>query len=55
MKLEDIKITIGENAHQKATIERNEKTIDYETSKNLSYTDIATIVRGLNALMLTRL
>ena len=50
MKLEDIKITIGENAHQKAAIERNEKTIDYETSKNLSYTDIATIVRGLNVI-----
>lgn len=50
MKLEDIKITIGENAHQKAAIERNEKTIDYETSKSLSYTDIATIVRGLNVI-----
>lgn len=50
MKIEDIKITSGENAYQNATIERNEKTIDYETSINLSYTDVVTIARGLDVI-----
>ena len=30
MKIEDIKFECGENAFQKASIEQNEKTIDYE-------------------------
>lgn len=50
MNIDDIKITSGENIYQNATIERNEKTIDYETSVNLSYTDVVTIARGLGVI-----
>lgn len=39
MNLEDFKITSGINSHQNASIERNEKTIDYSSSKPLSYAD----------------
>lgn len=48
MKLEDIKLMYGENAFQNAGIEANDKTIDYETSKNLTYIQILSIVKGLN-------
>ena len=50
MKLDEIKITSGENAYQTASLEANDKTIDYETSKNLSYTDIITIAKGLDVI-----
>ena len=50
MKLDEIKITSGENAYQTASLEANDKTIDYETSKNLSYTDIITVARGLDVI-----
>ena len=48
MKIEDIKLNYGENAFQKAEIEQNDKTIDYEVSTNLSYTQILSVVKGLN-------
>ena len=48
MKIDEIKIETGENSFQNATIERSEKTLDYETSKNLEYTDIISIVKGLD-------
>ncbi len=38
----------GENAFQNAGIEANEKTIDYETSGNLTYIQILSLVKGLN-------
>ena len=43
MKLEDIKLSYGENAFQNATIERNDKTIDYETSNNLTYIQLLSL------------
>lgn len=48
MKFEDIKILNGENDFQKANFEKNDRMLDYETSKNLSYTDIINIVKGLD-------
>ena len=48
MRLEDIKLTYGENSFQNANIERNDKTIDYETSNNLTYSQLLSIIRGLN-------
>ncbi len=48
MKIEELNIEYGENSHQKAYLEKNEKTIDYETSCNLSYVDIIAISKGLD-------
>ena len=48
MKLEDIKISQGENTFQKASVEPNEKMIDYEVSKNLSYINFLSLLKGLN-------
>ena len=48
MKIEDIKLMYGENAFQNASIESNDKTVDYETSGNLTYVQILAIVKGLN-------
>lgn len=50
MRIEDIKFNYGENSFQKAEIERNEKTLDYETSANLTYTNILSLVKGLNVI-----
>lgn len=50
MKIEDLKIINGENSFQNAGIERNEKTIDYETSRNLTYANIISILKGLNVI-----
>lgn len=47
MNIEDIKILTGENEFQSAGFEKNDKTIDYETNKQLSYADIISITRGL--------
>lgn len=47
MIAEDIKILNGENEFQNAEFEKNDKIIDYETSKNLSYSDIISITKGL--------
>ncbi len=48
MKNDEIKIITGENLSQSADFELNDKTIDYETSKNLSYADIISLTKGLN-------
>ncbi len=48
MNLEDFNITIGENSFQEASLERNDKTIDYTSSKELSYTDIISFSKGLD-------
>lgn len=48
MKIEDIKLLHGENSFQNASIEPNDKTIDYETNKNLTYNQIISLVKGLN-------
>ena len=50
MKLEDFEITTGINNHQTATIERNDKTIDYTSSKKLSYAEILSLATGLNVI-----
>ena len=49
MQSEDIRITNGENDFQTASFEINDKTIDYETSRNLSYMEIISISKGLDA------
>lgn len=50
MQLDEIQITTGENSFQTASFESNDKTIEYETSKNLSYADIVSIYNGLNVI-----
>ena len=48
MRINEIKLSSGENSFQKAEIETNDKTIDYETSGNLTYIQILSIAKGLN-------
>lgn len=48
MRVEDIKLISGENIFQKAEIERNEKTIDYEVSSNLTYINFLSLLKGLS-------
>ena len=48
MQAEEIKIELGGNYSQKAGYEQNDRMIDFETSKNLSYADIIAIYKGLN-------
>lgn len=48
MNIDNIKFLHGENSFQTAEIEKNEKTIDYETNKNLTYTQVLSLVKGLN-------
>ncbi|MBE7711572.1 MAG: hypothetical protein E7Z92_05475 [Cyanobacteria bacterium SIG31] len=48
MDINDMKITYGENATQKASIEANEKMIDYETSNSLTYINFLSILKGLD-------
>ena len=50
MKTEEIKILTGENEFQNASFEANDKVIDFETSKQLSYSDIISVTRGLNVI-----
>lgn len=50
MFLEDLKFVCGENSFQTADIERNDKTIDYETSVQLSYINVLSLVKGLNVI-----
>lgn len=50
MRIEDIKFSCGENEYQKAEIERNDKTIDYETSANLTYSNVLSLAKGLNVI-----
>ena len=48
MNIDDLKITYGENSYQTASIERNDKTIDYEMSSQISYLEILSIAKGLS-------
>ena len=48
MKINEIKFNYGENAMQNAAIEPNDKMIDYETSANLTYINILSILKGLS-------
>ncbi len=48
--MENIKLLYGENSFQNAGIERNDKTIDYNTSANLTYVNILSLVKGLNVI-----
>ena len=50
MQIEDIKIITGINDYQSADIETNDKIIDYETSKNLTFCDILSIHKGLSVI-----
>lgn len=50
MKVEEIKLMYGENAFQNASIEANDKTIDYEVSGNLTYIEILSLVKGLDVM-----
>lgn len=50
MKIDEIQITTGENPSQTAVFEQNDKMIDYETSKNLSYSDIISLSKGLSVI-----
>ena len=50
MKIDEIKLLNGENSFQNAGLEANEKTIDYETSSNLTYINILSLVKGLNVI-----
>ena len=50
MQIDEIQIATGENSFQTAEFEPNDKTIDYETNKNLSYADIISIFNGLNVI-----
>lgn len=43
-----IELTYGENAFQNASLEPNDKMIDYETSGNLTYIQILSLLKGLN-------
>lgn len=47
MKINDLNLLYGANLHQSAEIEFNDKLIDYETSCNLSYSQIIKTVKGL--------
>ncbi len=50
MKVNDIKVSVGVNNFQNACFEENDRTIDYESSRNLSYSEIISITHGLNVI-----
>ena len=50
MLSDEIQITTGQNFNQNAGFEPNDKMIDYETSKNLSYADMISLYKGLNVI-----
>lgn len=50
MQLENINLEYGENSFQKAQIERNDKTIDYEINGKLNYIQILSLAKGLNVM-----
>ena len=50
MLADEIKIAEGINHYQSADFELNDRTIDYETSKNLSFADIISISKGLSVI-----
>lgn len=48
MNIDNINFNNGENAFQKAYIESNEKTIDYEIQGELNYINFLSLTKGLN-------
>ena len=50
MLAEEIKIAEGINNYQSASFENNDRTIDYEISRNLSYLELISILKGLNVI-----
>ena len=50
MQIDEIQITTGMNSLQSAVFENHDKTIDYETSKNLEYSNIISISKGLDVI-----
>lgn len=50
MNIDDLKITCGENSYQNASLEKNDKTIDYTSSCSLDYIDIISIAKGLDVI-----
>ena len=50
MNIEEIKLSCGENAFQTAEIEKNDKTIDYELSANMTYTEMLSVAKGLGVM-----
>ena len=50
MNTEDFEITFGANTHQSAGFEKNDKMIDYTSSKKLSFLDILSVTQGLNVI-----
>lgn len=50
MKIDELKLNCGENAFQTAEIEANDKTIDYEISANMTYTEMLAVAKGLDVM-----
>ena len=50
MQLKELNITRGENSAQSASIEYNDKMIEYDVSQPLSYSDVISVYRGLNVI-----
>lgn len=50
MKIDELKLSCGENAFQTAEIEANDKTIDYEISANMTYTEMLAVAKGLDVM-----
>lgn len=50
MNIENFDITSGINKHQEASAEKNERMIDYFSSKKLSFGEILSITQGLNVI-----
>lgn len=50
MKIDELKLCCGENAFQTAELEANDKTIDYELSANMTYTEMLAVVKGLDVM-----
>ena len=50
MRIEDIKLIHGENLAQNASIEPNEKLVDYEISENLNNVQMISALKGLDVI-----
>lgn len=48
MNIDSLEIVSGENSFQTATIEKNEKIVDYEVSQKITYLDIISFAKGLD-------
>lgn len=46
--IKDIEFAFGENSHQRARIEKDNNTIDYEISDSLTFNEFTAVVKGLN-------